>query len=181
MPTEDRRASYRLPDQSGPGNLSPRDGPSDADVDEHVPASTNGGGSSTLPTTRSRRASVQQWATSRNSVSNQQGLTHDQGAVAKKAALLRSRSQTCKAVPGSPVARPPPDAKITGPNQAAWECFKRIDADASGVLDEHEVALLVKEMKITGVTAARLRDELRAMDTVNDLDDGQVYKYILGV
>jgi Ca2+-binding EF-hand superfamily protein len=61
--------------------------------------------------------------------------------------------------------RPPPDAKITGPNQAAWEAFKRIDNDCSGLLDESETAELVRQLGVKGVSSRQLRKELHEMET----------------
>ena len=119
---------------------------------------------------RARRASVQQWAQTRqqSGASTQHDLTDDPVADAARA---RARSESRNSAVGRGI-RPPPDAKITGPNQAAWECFKRIDTDASGLLDEAEVSALVKEMRIPGASSAKLIKQLREMDTQDP--DGQI-------
>ena len=120
------------------------------------------------PRGRQRRASVQHWASARQSVSSSPNVVRDDSMEGRS----RSRSRSLSADAAGSRIRPPPDAKITGPNQVAWECFKRIDADKSGLLDRDEVATLVKEMKIPGVSAAKLKKQLIEMDVKDP--DGQI-------
>lgn len=166
-----------------PGSpLAPAGGAADSDGDDYdarAPTSGDDLGAAaaaaaadetpTKPTKRrQRRASVQQWATTRTQSGHNSPDAHAEDPLAE-AARARARSMSRNSAGGtSPNAmRPPPDAKITGPNQAAWEAFKSIDKDMSGLLDADEVATLAKQMKIPGVSAAKLKKQLREMDTAD--------------
>ena len=56
--------------------------------------------------------------------------------------------------------RPPPDTKISGANLAAWEAFKRIDEDCSGLLDDSETQELVRQLGFKNLELRRVRRDL---------------------
>lgn len=148
----------------------------DADGDKDG-AETDDGGETPAKKTkkaRQRRASVQQWAATRQHYSTRDSATEGDGSdPVADAARARARSMS-RSTDGRNSAgiRPPPDAKITGHNQVAWECFKAIDTDASGLLDDAEVDRMCKEMKIPGISPAKLKKQLKQMGTADP--DGQV-------
>ena len=105
---------------------------------------------------RRRRASVQAWASVRSASTRDRARDQVAGAGLSRRDKLDGR-------------RPPPNCAITGPNQAAWEAFKRIDSDKSGLLDKAEVLSLVREMGESGTIKQRqLRQELGALESEGD-------------
>eukprot|EP01043_Picozoa_sp_COSAG02_P015947 COSAG02_NODE_691_length_18445_cov_23.541099_12_plen_784_part_00 len=115
------------------------------------------------PRERRRSVSIATWASVR-STSTRERSDHEQQDAheddTEELVQIKPRNSISQ-LGRTKSGRPPPGIKITGANQEAWEAFKRIDADCSGMLDETEVSELLKQLHITGISRRRLRRELR--------------------
>ncbi len=113
-----------------------------------------------VPRERRRSVSIATWASVRSNSTRERNHHEQQDAREDDTEELKPRHSVSQ-LGRTKSGRPPPGIKITGANQEAWEAFKRIDADLSGVLDEAEVSELLKQLHITGISRRRLRRELR--------------------